>query len=99
MSNNEYVPKLAEALAELPPENYITAKFLFSFLSNVAAHEEFNKMSSANLAVVFGPNLFRNRNEVNVQDCNLINNITEFLISDAKSVFKVLFLCIISFLF
>lgn len=43
----------------LPAENKATVFLLIGFLANVAKHEEINKMSSSNLALIFAPNLFR----------------------------------------
>lgn len=88
-SIGEYVNRLPDIVAELPPENYATSKYLFLFLNAVAACSDINKMTETNLAVVFGPNLLRSRNDM-IQDCNIINNVTEILIKEAKEVFKVI---------
>uniref|UniRef100_A0A8D0BKT6 Rho-GAP domain-containing protein n=1 Tax=Salvator merianae TaxID=96440 RepID=A0A8D0BKT6_SALMN len=44
----------------LPPRSTTVLRYLFIFLQDVAAKCAQNKMDSANLAVVFAPNLFSN---------------------------------------
>lgn len=43
--------------SKLPPENLCVLRFVIRLLVDVSHHESSNKMSSTNLAIVFGPNL------------------------------------------
>ncbi|XP_047677213.1 protein FAM13A-like isoform X3 [Tachysurus fulvidraco] len=55
----ELISALKETLHCLPDENYNILSYLLHFLSRVAAHSQWNLMTSENLAKVFGPCLFR----------------------------------------
>ncbi|XP_060734965.1 protein FAM13A-like [Tachysurus vachellii] len=55
----ELIAALKETLHCLPDENYNILSYLLHFLSRVAAHSQWNLMTSENLAKVFGPCLFR----------------------------------------
>ncbi|EDQ89009.1 uncharacterized protein MONBRDRAFT_8581 [Monosiga brevicollis MX1] len=44
-------------IQELPPVNLTVLRYLFMFLSDVAKHQDVNKMTEQNLAIVMGPNL------------------------------------------
>ncbi|XP_014477588.1 PREDICTED: rho GTPase-activating protein 1 isoform X1 [Dinoponera quadriceps] len=46
-------------LEKLPEDNYQVLKYIVQFLSRVMDRCDLNKMTSSNLAVVFGPNLVR----------------------------------------
>ncbi|KAL7873719.1 hypothetical protein AOLI_G00127900 [Acnodon oligacanthus] len=50
---------LKEILTRLPDDNYNILSYLLHFLSRVAAHSQWNHMTSENLATVFGPCIFR----------------------------------------
>ncbi|KAG7328632.1 hypothetical protein KOW79_008576 [Hemibagrus wyckioides] len=55
----ELVAALKESLHRLPDDNYNILSYLLHFLSRVAAHSQWNHMTSENLATVFGPCIFR----------------------------------------
>ncbi|XP_034164060.2 protein FAM13A isoform X1 [Pangasianodon hypophthalmus] len=55
----ELVEALKETLHHLPDDNYNILSYLLHFLSRVAAHSQWNHMTSENLATVFGPCIFR----------------------------------------
>lgn len=57
--NNEKVELARELIEELPEVNRDTFKALLNFLYMFTEYQEFNKMKSKNLAIVFAPNLFR----------------------------------------
>ena len=54
---------IAKLLATLPRENVILLSYLLIFLKMVSSFSESNKMTNANLAMIFGPNLIRSREE------------------------------------
>ncbi|KAL6478362.1 hypothetical protein MHYP_G00141970 [Metynnis hypsauchen] len=55
----ELSESLKEILTRLPDDNYNILSYLLHFLSRVAAHSQWNHMTSENLATVFGPCIFR----------------------------------------
>ncbi|XP_053365839.1 protein FAM13A-like isoform X2 [Clarias gariepinus] len=55
----ELIEALKGALHRLPEDNYNILSYLLHFLSRVAAHSQWNYMTSENLATVFGPCIFR----------------------------------------
>ncbi|KAI9361564.1 Rho GTPase activation protein [Pilaira anomala] len=59
MSSQERLNKTYSLLRNLPIEAYCTIKFLVQHLKKVHQHSATNKMTSTNLAVVFGPTLMR----------------------------------------
>jgi hypothetical protein len=48
-------------MQQLPPQNLAILKALFTFLREVAAKSDVNRMTASNLAIVFGPNLLWSR--------------------------------------
>ena len=50
-------------LAQLPRTNYNLLKYVCAFLHEVSTYESTNKMTIMNLATVFGPNIFRPKEE------------------------------------
>uniref|UniRef100_A0A6P8IJE2 Protein FAM13A-like isoform X3 n=1 Tax=Actinia tenebrosa TaxID=6105 RepID=A0A6P8IJE2_ACTTE len=57
--NAECLDELQALLDRLPYLNYQLVKYLCHFLVRVSKEEEYNKMNTMALAIVFGPNLFR----------------------------------------
>ncbi|CED84616.1 Chimaerin and related Rho GTPase activating proteins [Phaffia rhodozyma] len=51
--------RLHEQVNELPDASYAALKFFMAHLHKVRSHEKVNQMSASNLAIVFGPTLFR----------------------------------------
>ncbi|GAA98302.1 uncharacterized protein L969DRAFT_93096 [Mixia osmundae IAM 14324] len=51
--------RLHERVNDLPDAHYATLKFLMGHLHKVQAYASVNSMSRSNLAIVFGPTLFR----------------------------------------
>ncbi|XP_064613570.1 uncharacterized protein LOC135477414 isoform X3 [Liolophura sinensis] len=54
---------LKRLLHDLPEHHFETFRHLAAHLKLVAMHEEYNKMDSRNLAIVFGPTLIRRKDE------------------------------------
>ncbi|ELU16771.1 hypothetical protein CAPTEDRAFT_227273, partial [Capitella teleta] len=55
----ECLHELRRLLSQLPVYHYHTLKYLMRFLVLIAKNENFNKMGSMALGIVFGPNVFR----------------------------------------
>ncbi|XP_022122349.1 rho GTPase-activating protein 1 [Pieris rapae] len=75
-------------LEKLPLDNYKILKYIMQFLWKVQDRSCLNKMTSSNLAVVFGPNLLWPRDgNVSLQSIGPINAFTDFLITHQESIF------------
>ncbi|XP_037618231.1 rho GTPase-activating protein 1-like [Sebastes umbrosus] len=81
--------EIMKALVEsLPEENYASLRYLVTFLAQVSANSEVNKMTNSNLAVVFGPNLLWGRdNAMSLSAIGPINNFTRALLDQQHLVF------------
>uniref|UniRef100_A0A8C5QNS9 SH3 domain binding protein 1 n=1 Tax=Leptobrachium leishanense TaxID=445787 RepID=A0A8C5QNS9_9ANUR len=51
------VESYKEVCKQLPAENYNNLRYLIMFLSKLSEHQEVNKMTPSNIAIVLGPNL------------------------------------------
>ena len=58
-SSREQVAKVQKLVAALPAEYRASLQVLLKFLRDVSTHSDKNRMSPANLAVVFGPTILR----------------------------------------
>lgn len=90
ISNYSYVEPVKELLNKLPHVNYVVTKELFSLLVQVNMNSEENKMTSNNLAIVFGPNILRSRNEnaiAALQDNTHVTRVVDFMIKEFTNLF------------
>uniref|UniRef100_A0A7M4G3M3 SH3 domain binding protein 1 n=1 Tax=Crocodylus porosus TaxID=8502 RepID=A0A7M4G3M3_CROPO len=53
----ERVQSLRDTCSRLPQDSYNNLRYLIKFLAKLAEHQEVNKMSPSNIAIVLGPNL------------------------------------------
>ncbi|PZC80537.1 hypothetical protein B5X24_HaOG214578 [Helicoverpa armigera] len=75
-------------LERLPLDNYKLLKYVFQFLWKVQDRSCLNKMTTNNLAVVFGPNLAWPPNgQMSLLSIAPINNFTDFLLAHQESIF------------
>lgn len=75
-------------IKKLPDQNYVVLKFLIEFLSLVVDRCDMNKMTAANLSVVFGPNLvWANDRTLSLSSIGPINAFTEFILSNMHDIF------------
>ncbi|XP_054731740.1 rho GTPase-activating protein 68F isoform X1 [Anastrepha obliqua] len=75
---------------KLPEENYELFKYLVEFLVRVMECEDLNKMTSSNLAIVFGPNfLWSNRNNTTLEDIRPINAFIDFVLQNHKNIYLI----------
>ncbi|KAK3600400.1 hypothetical protein CHS0354_026630 [Potamilus streckersoni] len=72
---------------ELPEDNYQVLKYIIDFLVEVAAHSEKNRMTSANLAIVFGPNLIWPKGQASLSAMNHLNTFAHILIDHFDELF------------
>ncbi|XP_043189356.1 rho GTPase-activating protein 1-like [Amphibalanus amphitrite] len=75
-------------LEKLPEDNYTVLKFIIHFLAKVMDRSDLNKMTSANLAVVFGPNLIWHQNrQMSLSAIGPINTFTDYLLQNHHQLF------------
>lgn len=59
--HDESLQQLWMRVQDIPRPNYALLKFLFRFLHQVSLYESVNKMTASNLAICFGPNVLRRK--------------------------------------
>ncbi|KAM7365243.1 hypothetical protein PAMP_016188 [Pampus punctatissimus] len=86
--SDSQVTVMKTLVESLPEENYLSLKYLITFLAQVSANSEVNKMTNSNLAVVFGPNLLWGRdNAMSLSAIGPINNFTRTLLDQQHLIF------------
>jgi hypothetical protein len=76
---------------ELPKENFLVLDYIISHLKKTSAESEVTKMSVQNLAIVFGPTLFRSPDESATRiltDSPLLSGAVSNLIQHYEFIFK-----------
>ncbi|XP_059055267.1 rho GTPase-activating protein 1-like [Achroia grisella] len=88
-SNSEKPRRVKILILEmLPLDNYKLLKYIMQFLWKVQDRSCLNKMTSSNLAVVFGPNLAWPPNgQMSLQAIAPINAFTDFVLRNQESIF------------
>ncbi|XP_021915337.1 rho GTPase-activating protein 1 isoform X2 [Zootermopsis nevadensis] len=75
-------------LEKLPEDNYQILKYIVQFLSKVMDRSDLNKMTSSNLAVVFGPNLvWAQTGQLSLSAIGPINMFTDFVLTHQDQIF------------
>lgn len=88
VSEESQVTVMKTLVESLPEENYASLRYLITFLAQVSANSDINKMTNSNLAVVFGPNLLWGRdNAMSLSAIGPINNFTRILLDQQQLVF------------
>ncbi|XP_027007056.1 rho GTPase-activating protein 8 isoform X1 [Tachysurus fulvidraco] len=83
------VSRCKRIVESLPEYNFIVVKYLICFLHMVSQESIFNKMSSSNLACVFGVNLVWPRHGgVSLNAITPLNMFTELLIEHYNAIFS-----------
>ncbi|KAF0022038.1 hypothetical protein F2P81_025709 [Scophthalmus maximus] len=88
VSSDNQATAMKTLVESLPEENYASLRYLITFLAQVSANSEVNKMTNSNLAVVFGPNLLWGRdNAMSLSAIGPINNFTRTLLDQQHLIF------------
>ncbi|XP_067643528.1 rho GTPase-activating protein 68F [Eurosta solidaginis] len=74
---------------KLPEENYELFKYLVEFLVRVMECEDLNKMTSSNLAIVFGPNFLWSNRNTSLEDIRPINAFIDFVLQNHKGIYLI----------
>ncbi|KAM4617685.1 rho GTPase-activating protein 1 isoform 1-T2 [Discoglossus pictus] len=90
LEEEKRVESSRQTLQTLPEENYEVLRFLITFLVQVSDNSAANKMTTTNLAVVFGPNLLWAKDAaITLKAINPINTFTKFLLDNQRELFEV----------
>ncbi|XP_029445961.1 SH3 domain-binding protein 1 [Rhinatrema bivittatum] len=83
-----------EVCSKLPKENYNNLRYLIKFLAKLAEHQEENKMTPSNIAIVLGPNLLWTRRDGDASQLDmasvssvLVVGVVEALIQCSEELF------------
>ncbi|XP_050741826.1 rho GTPase-activating protein 68F isoform X2 [Drosophila biarmipes] len=75
---------------KLPEENYELFKYIVEFLVRVMDCEDLNKMTSSNLAIVFGPNFLWSRStSTSLEEIAPINAFVDFVLQNHKDIYLI----------
>jgi Rho GTPase-activating protein 1 len=73
---------------KLPVENYELFKYIVEFLVQIMERKDFNKMTSSNLAIVFGPNLIWPKDEqMSLDEIGPINSFFDFVLQNHDDIY------------
>ncbi|KAK3098771.1 hypothetical protein FSP39_022963 [Pinctada imbricata] len=72
---------------ELPEDNYAILKYIIQLLTEVVDNSEQNKMTSTNLAIVFGPNLIWPKGQASLSSMGYLNTFAKYLIDSYDQLF------------
>lgn len=88
-NNDDYKREASILVMErLPENNYKLLKYIIHFLTRVMERVEFNRMTSQNLSIVFGPNLLWSESTtMSLNDLSPINMFTQFLLTHYEAIF------------
>jgi len=89
---NDKMYSIQHVISLLPDVNYKTLKYLAEHLARIAEKEEENKMAPANLAIVFGPNLLRPKEEsalTMMSDMNIKCAVIEAIVQQPAWMFSI----------
>ncbi|XP_078271223.1 rho GTPase-activating protein 1 isoform X2 [Rhinoraja longicauda] len=85
---NERTETMAQMIHTLPKDNYTVLQYLLNFLQMVADNSELNKMTPANLALVFGPTLMWGKEAaISLSAINPINYFAQSLLVNYNEIF------------
>jgi Rho GTPase-activating protein 1 len=90
INNHSYITPMKNMLNKLPHVNFLVCKELFSLLVQTSLNSEENKMTSHNLAIVFGPNILRSKSENAIsalQDNSQVTKVVDFIIQEYTNLF------------
>ncbi|XP_027735276.1 SH3 domain-binding protein 1 [Empidonax traillii] len=87
------VQSLRDICSRLPQENYNNLRYLIKFLAKLAEHQEVNKMTPSNIAIVLGPNLLWSQQsrgdpmQLDLASVSSIQGAVEALIQNVDTLF------------
>ncbi|KYR02279.1 RhoGAP domain-containing protein [Tieghemostelium lacteum] len=89
---NAKVSFIKSIISALPKDNFDLLQTILKFLYTLQLHSQKNKMTSANLAIVFSPTLLRPKEETletMMLDSNVTNEVVKLMIEEFNTLFEV----------
>ncbi|CAL8340185.1 unnamed protein product [Merluccius merluccius] len=85
----EKVDRLKCLVLNIPPPNRDTLHFIFTHLKRVLEHSDANRMTTQNIAIVFGPTLMRPERDTGLMAINMIhqNQAVELILTEFGHIF------------
>lgn len=90
-TEDAWVATIRNLLVNLPVENLRVLQVLMDLIVKISQHSDRNLMSSKNLAIVFGPTLFRSRDPsgfVAMQEAPVTNSLVRKMIENYDLIFN-----------
>ncbi|XP_032912750.1 SH3 domain-binding protein 1 [Catharus ustulatus] len=87
------VQSLRDTCSRLPQDSYNNLRYLIKFLAKLAEHQEVNKMTPSNIAIVLGPNLLWSQQstgdpmQLDLSSVSSIQVVVEALIQNVDTLF------------
>ncbi|XP_057243970.1 SH3 domain-binding protein 1 isoform X4 [Malurus melanocephalus] len=87
------IQSLQDTCSCLPQDSYNNLRYLIKFLAKLAEHQEVNKMTPSNIAIVLGPNLLWSQQstgdpmQMDLASVSSIQAVVEALIQNADTLF------------
>ncbi|NXC97403.1 3BP1 protein, partial [Certhia familiaris] len=87
------VQSLQDTCSRLPQDSYNNLRYLIKFLAKLAEHQEVNKMTPSNIAIVLGPNLLWSQQstgdpmQLDLASVSSIQAVVEALIQNVDTLF------------
>ncbi|NWX58575.1 3BP1 protein, partial [Promerops cafer] len=87
------VQSLRDTCSRLPQDSYNNLRYLIKFLAKLAEHQEVNKMTPSNIAIVLGPNLLWSQQstgdpmQLDLASVSSIQAVVEALIQNVDTLF------------
>ncbi|NWZ62565.1 3BP1 protein, partial [Acrocephalus arundinaceus] len=87
------IQSLQDTCSRLPQDSYNNLRYLIKFLAKLAEHQEVNKMTPSNIAIVLGPNLLWSQQstgdpmQLDLASVSSIQTVVEALIQNVDTLF------------
>ncbi|NXK63319.1 3BP1 protein, partial [Sylvietta virens] len=87
------IQSLRDTCSRLPQDSYNNLRYLIKFLAKLAEHQEVNKMTPSNIAIVLGPNLLWSQQstgdpmQLDLASVSSIQAVVEALIQNVDTLF------------
>ncbi|XP_041053901.1 rho GTPase-activating protein 1 [Carcharodon carcharias] len=89
VAESKQIETIAEMIRSLPQDNFTVLHYLVELLGTIADNSDLNKMTTSNLALVFGPALLWAKDAaISLSAINPINHFTQLLFENYTEIFS-----------